>query len=91
MNEDRHRFLTAFGLGFCSAGNHATEKAYIYENAVYCPEHRPEGRGADPPAVGRCDWGKGHWATAIWHVPRDRHNYCLAHLSRIVYIATWLP
>ena len=91
MNEDRQRFLTTIGLGFCVGGNHATDKAYLYENQVYCPEHRPTPPPRDPPTVGRCDWGRGHWALAIWHVPKDGRNYCLGHLARIVHIATWLP
>ncbi len=39
MNEDRARFLSAFGLGFCQRGNHAATSAYEYDGVTWC-QHR---------------------------------------------------
>lgn len=89
--EDRHRFLRAFGLGFCGAGNHATEKAYQYGDVVYCPEHPAPAGPVDSPRHGICQWQKGHYAGAIWQVPLDGKHYCAEHLRRILVIGWWRP
>lgn len=86
-NEDRKRFLTSVGLGWCVGGNHASDKAFAYGHGVYCPEHIPPGPDKDAPVAGRC--AAGHWAAEIWLVPRDGKHYCLPHLARIVAIALW--
>ena len=91
MNEDRARFLSTLGLGYCSSGNHATHDAFLYDNVVWCPQHLPPGKPQDPPASGLCAWGKGHWADRLWLTPRDGKWYCLPHLMRIVKVATWMP
>lgn len=89
MNEDRRRFLQAFGMGFCVGGNHATDEAYLYQNVVYCPKHPPAPQPADPAVAGRCQWQLGHWAPAVWQVPRDGRYYCAQHLRRILDIGSW--
>lgn len=91
MNEDRERFLTAMGLGFCVGGNHAAANAYLYDNVVYCPKHPPAGKPRDRPVSGRCQWQNGHWAEAIWQVPLDGRYYCAGHLRPILVIAWWKP
>lgn len=91
MNEDRERFLRTLGIGFCTPGNHATDLAFLYDNVVHCPEHLPAGKARDKPVQGRCHWQGGHWASAVWMVPRDGHFYCAAHLRRILAIAWWKP
>jgi hypothetical protein len=90
-NEDRHRFLRAFGLGFCQSGNHATERAYEYESATYCPEHPPPPGPTDAPVHGICQWRKGHYSSAIYRVPLDGRYYCREHLLRILAIGWWKP
>lgn len=90
-NEDRQRFLTAFGLGFCVDGQHATPEAFLYDNVVHCPQHLPPGKARDKPVAGRCQWQRGHWADAVWQVPLDGRHYCASHLHRILSIAWWKP
>ena len=86
-------------MRWCEAGHHIiwSYTAPCKEHGVPPPSPEPdpddlplEGRAdRDPPAAGRCSWGNGHWAPAIWALPKDGKYYCLAHLTRIVRIATW--
>jgi hypothetical protein len=88
-NEDRRRFLRAFGLGFCQPGNHAADQTIEHDDVTYCREHIPDGPAADPAITGICYWGRGHWASSVWKVPRDGRTYCAAHLLRILAIGWW--
>lgn len=89
MNEDRARFLTALGLEWCSAGNHAATDAWEWRKSTYCPKHLPPSPPPDPPAAGRCNAYGGHWADRIWYVPLDGSYYCRTHLTRIIWMALW--
>lgn len=87
MNEDRSRFLSAFGLGFCNRGNHTTTNAYEYpvgEGYTWCLEHPCPTGEPDPPQRGSCKVGRIHKADAIYWVPVMGVHVCRRHLATIV-------
>ena len=68
-------------MRWCSLGNHMVLPA-----DYPCKEHPP---GPDKAVAGRCT--AGHYADAIWLVPRDRRWYCVIHLREVIRRATWRP
>jgi hypothetical protein len=68
-------------MRFCSVGNHVI-------SGDFCKDHPPQ---RDPPAAGRCQWYGGHWAPAVWALPKDGKFFCTEHLREIVRIGSWRP
>lgn len=88
MNEDRRRFLTAFGLGFCGAGNHATSSAYQYPpddplSPTYCWDH-PAPVGPQDRKPGDCKVGRIHRADVTYWVPVMGVTVCQRHLNQLL-------
>ena len=89
MNEDRARFFTALGLGFCGAGNHATANAYNYppddpKGPTYCWEHPAPAGPVEPPKSGTCKVGRIHKADALYWVPVMGIHVCRRHLASLL-------
>jgi hypothetical protein len=76
-------------LVFCKQCNEAVADGWTYNDAGYHPKHPAPVGPPDPPAAGRCQWGSGHFAAAIWALPKDGKYYCIDHLTRIVRIGSW--
>ena len=72
----------------CWYGNHVSLTTETLDGVRYCAAHPPLPSG-DPARNGTCTWDGGHGPVSVWRVPRDGRDYCLAHLSRILAIATW--
>jgi hypothetical protein len=76
-------------LVFCKTCNSAVADGWTYEENGYHKEHPAPVGPSDPVIAGLCQWGDGHFAAAIWALPKDGKYYCREHLTRIVRIATW--
>lgn len=76
-------------LVFCRVCNEAVADGWTFDGEGYHPKHPAPPGPVDPAVAGRCSWGEGHWAVAIWALPKDGKFYCREHLTRIVRIATW--
>jgi hypothetical protein len=87
MNEDRARFFTALGIGFCGQGNHATEHAYHYPpdgQTTYCWQHPAPAGPVEPPQRGTCKVGRIHKADAVYWVPVMGIHVCRRHLASLL-------
>lgn len=84
-NDDRQRFLRAFGLGFCQAGNHATDRAYEYDGHGWCIQHPCPSGPTEGPQPGYCQVGRVHFAKGgVWYIPSKDIWACHKHLAAIL-------
>jgi hypothetical protein len=83
-NEDRQRFLTALGLGFCQQGNHTVQYAYDYDGRSWCYEHPcPSGPSSERKEEGTCSWGRMHRSPAVIWVPALGRHLCHRHFVQM--------
>lgn len=77
--------LTAFGLGFCTAGNHAAPDAYEYEGGSWCSQHPCPAGPIEGPIPDYCDVGRIHFSRdGVYWMPRFEKWACPRHLAAIL-------
>ena len=78
--------LVAFGLSWCTAGNHAATDAYEYGDiGSWCSQHPCPSGPLEGPIPGFCDGGRIHFAKdgGYW-MPRFEKWACRRHLAAIL-------